>query len=88
MSGHGILKYFHPLEKDSPQDKQLPDPSGPLSKVVPPSAIASCNAEVSRELKQTKRPATNWQCYMKLNPAQRYEVGKKGAEMGVRRSSE
>ena len=87
MSGHGILKYFRPLQKDSPQDKRLPDPSGPLSKVVPSSAIASCNAEVSRELKQTKRPVTK-QCYMKLNPAQRYEVGKKGAEMGIRRSAE
>ena len=60
----------------------MPDPSEPLSKVVSSSAVASCNAEVSRELKQTKWPVTK-QCYMKLTPAQRYEVGKKGAEMGV-----
>ena len=87
MSGHGILNYFRPLQKDSPQDKRLLDPSGPLLKVVPSSAIASCNAEVCRELKQTKQPVTK-QCYMKLTPAQRYEVDKKGAEMGVRRSAE
>ena len=51
MSGHRILKYFHPIV----DKKQLPDPSGPLSKVVPSSSIASCNAKVSEVLKQAKQ---------------------------------
>ena len=82
MSGHGILKYFRPIKKDPPEDKKLPDPSGPLSKVIPSSSIASCNAEVTKVLKQAKRSVTK-NCYMKLTPAQRYEIGKKGAEKGV-----
>ena len=82
MSGHGILKYFRPIKKDPPEDKELPNPSGPLSKVIPSSSIASCNAEVTKVLKQAKRSVTK-NCYMKLTPAQRYEIGKKGAEKGV-----
>ena len=36
MSGHGILKHFCPIkkgphvDKNPPEDKELPDPSGPL----------------------------------------------------------
>lgn len=90
MSGHGILKYFRPIsnkkdppkDKDRPEDKALPDPSGPLSKIVPSSSIASCNVEVTKVLKQAKQPVAKNR-YMKLTPAQRYEIGKKGAEMGV-----
>ena len=51
MMGHGILKYFSPItgkkdtteDKDPPEGKELPNPSGPLSKVIPSSSIASCN---------------------------------------------
>ena len=70
MSGHGILKYFHPIldKKDSPKDKELPDPSGPLSKVMPLSSIACCNAKVTKVLKQAKRSVTK-NHYMKLTPA-------------------
>ena len=54
MSGHGILKYFSltpgkkdiTKDKDPPEGKELPKPSGPLSRVIPLSSIASCNAEV------------------------------------------
>ena len=54
MSGHGTLKYFSLItgkkditeDKDPPKGKELPKPSGPLSKVIPLSSIASCNAEV------------------------------------------
>jgi len=85
MSGHGILKYFRPVvnKKDPPEDKKLPDPSGPLSKVIPSSSIASCNAEVAKVLKQAKPASVAKKCYTKLTPVQRYEIGKKGAEMGV-----
>ena len=90
MSEHGILKYFHPItskkdtpeDKDPPEGKELPNSSGPLSKVIPSSSIASCNAEVTKVLKQAKWSVTK-NCYTKLTPAQRYETGKKGAEMGV-----
>ena len=84
MSGDGILKYFRPIldKKDPPEDKELPDPSGPLSKVIPSSSIASCNAKVTKVLKQAKRSVTK-NYYTKLTPAQRYEIGKKGAKMGV-----
>ena len=36
MLGHGILKYLHPIfdKKDLSEDKELPDPSGPLLKAI------------------------------------------------------
>ena len=84
MAGQGILKYFS-LKKDHSEDKKLPDPSGPLSKVIPSSSIASCNAEVTKVLKLQAKPASRVakKCYTKLTPVQRYEIGKRGAEMGV-----
>ena len=90
MSGHRILMYFGPItgkkhtpeDKDPHEGKELPNPSGPLSKVIPSSSIGSCNAEVTKVLKQAKRFVIK-KCYTKLIPAQRYEIGKKGAEMGV-----
>ena len=46
-------EYFRPIlvYKDPPKDKELPDPSGPLSKVIIHhwSSIASCNAEVANQ---------------------------------------
>ena len=78
--------YFCPIldMKDPPKDKELPDPSEPLLKVIPSSSIVNCNTEVTKVLKQAKQSATN-NCYTKLTPAQRYEIGhgKKGAEIGV-----
>ena len=70
------MKYFCPIldKKDPSEDKELPDPSGPLSKVIPSSSIASCNAEITKVTKNS---------YTKLTLVQRYEIGKKGAEMGV-----
>ena len=55
MSGHGILKYFPFLDKKDPsEDKELPDPSGPSLMVIPSLSIASCNAEVTKVLKQAE----------------------------------
>ena len=70
MSEHGILKYSHPIldKKDPPEDKELPDPSEPLPKVIPLPSIASCNAEVTKVLKQAKCSVTK-SYYMKLTPA-------------------
>ena len=84
------MKYFHPItgkkdtteEKDPPKGKELTNPSGPLSKVIPSSLIVRCNTEVTKVPKQAKWSVTS-NCYMKLTPAQRYKIGKKGAEMGV-----
>ena len=49
------MKYFHlitgnndtPEEKDPPEGKELTNPSVPLMKVIPSSAIVICNAEVT-----------------------------------------
>ena len=79
-----ILTYFH-LVKQKPD---LPDPmaSGPLSKKVPPTAIASANAKVVEAIeeaevrKSASRARGN---YSFLTPAQKYEVGKRAAEYGV-----
>ena len=70
MSEHGILKYFCPIldKKDTPEDKELPNPSGPLSKVILSSSIASCNVKVTKVLKQAKWSVTKNR-YMKLTPA-------------------
>ena len=86
MSGQGIVKYFRPIsnkKNDPPEDKELPDPSQPLSKVIPSSSISRCNAEVSKVIKEVKGSAVTRNSYTKLTPAQRYEIGKKEAEMGV-----
>ena len=62
----------------------LKEKSGPiylghtyLSKVIPSSSwsIASCNADITKVLKQVKRSFTK-NCYTKLIPAQRYEIYK------------
>ena len=59
MLEHRILKYFHPItgnkaipeHKDPPVGKKLPNASGSLSKILPSSSIANCNAEVTKVLK-------------------------------------
>ena len=70
MSEHGILKYFCPIldKKDPLGDKELLDPSWPLSNFIPSSSIASCDAKVTKVLKQAKWSGTK-NCYMKLTPA-------------------
>ena len=64
------MKYFHLIldKKCPPEDKELPDLSGPLSKVTPSSSIASCDTEVTKVLKQAKWSVTKNR-YMKLTPA-------------------
>ena len=86
------MKYFHlitgkkdtPKDKDPPEGNQLLSSSEPLLKVIPLLSIASCNGKVRNQkvLKQSKQFVTK-NCYTKLIPAQRYKIGKKGAEMGV-----
>ena len=53
MSEHGILKYFYPIldKKDPPEDKGY---IIHLGNYRPLLSIASCNAEVTKVLKQAK----------------------------------
>ena len=84
------MKYFYLItskkdtteEKDPPKGKELANPSGLLSKVIPSSSIVRSNTAVTKVPKQAKWSVTP-NCYMKLTPAQRYKIGKKRAEMGV-----
>ena len=64
------------------KESSYPNPFGPLLKVILTSSIASCNVEVTKMLKQEQQSVTK-NCYRKLTSAQRYKIGKKGAEIGV-----
>ena len=77
-----MLKYFHPVK----QKPDLPDPSGPLRKKVPSTAIAAANGKVTEainEAKVKKRASRARGTYSFLTPAQKYKVGKRAAEYGV-----
>ena len=76
------LKYFHPLR----EKPDLQDPSGPLRKTVPPTAIVEANVKVNGalnevELKKSASQACGTCSF--LMPVQKYEVGKRTAEYGV-----
>ena len=54
----GILKYFHVKQKQSSTTRaeseiNLPEPSDPLSKVIPSSTIAKVNEKVSSVIEKT-----------------------------------
>ena len=77
-----ILKYFHPVK----QKPDLPDPSGPLSQTVPPTAIAAANIKVTEALNEAEvrqSASRSRGTYSFLTPAQKYKVGKRAAEHGV-----
>ena len=77
----GILRYFH-LVKDPSSSKAagLPDPNGPLSKVIPSSTIAAANEKVCAI---GKTGAVSKMPYLHLTAAQKYQVGKRAAEFGT-----
>ena len=77
-----ILKYVRPLK----QKPDLPDPRGPLSENVPPTAIAAANVKVVEALDEAdekKSLSRTRGKYSFTTPAQKYEVGKRAAEHGV-----
>jgi len=74
-----LLKYFSWKEKTSCVVHELPDPSGSLSKEVPPSTIAAANEIVAKLMTASKRKKE----YVKLTDAQRLQVGKKASEIGI-----
>ena len=80
----GILKYFHRIVKKSSSDEtkvNLPDPSGPLSKVIPSSTIAIANEKVSAI--EEMPGAASRTPYLHLTGAQKFKVGKRAAEFGT-----
>ena len=62
-----LYRYFQALEKSS---CKLPDPRGPLSRLVPSSSIVSANEKVQSVLESKKRTqsARKGQRYSKLSP--------------------
>ena len=77
-----LLKYFRPIPSTPSTSKDhLPDTSGCLSEVMPSSSIITCNAEVTKAL-DAKNSGTR-KPYLKLTPAQWFEIGKKAAEISA-----
>ena len=79
-----LLQYFK-LKKER---QYLPNPNGPLSVKVPSSGIAAANLHVSKLLDKTNASVSSGDAgtrgpYTVFTPAQKYEIGKKAAEMGT-----
>ena len=78
MHAMSILKYFCPLR----EKPDLPDPSAPLRKTVPPTAIVEPNVKVN-EAELKKNASRACRTYSFLTPMQKYEAGKRAAEYGI-----
>ena len=76
-----LLKYFKPVNSKT-LDNTLPDLDSSLNEVVPLTAIAKPNETVSKVLQQSSSSGERWP-YLKLTPAQRYQIGKRVAEHGT-----
>ena len=80
----GILKYFQVVKKTEQSTlsngANLPEPNGPLSKVIPSPAISAANKKVSAT-NNAKMSATRG-AYLHFTGAQKYQVGKRAAEFG------
>ena len=63
-----LLNYFRSVDGDYPNSK-LPNPRGPLCKVVASSPIAAANAKVNRVQKSLGRGN-----YYKFTPEQKAEI--------------
>ena len=77
MKGSGIDVNKIKNGKDS-KEIDLPDPAGDLSKDMPSSAITAANTMVKAMPTAVPRKE-----YVKLTSAQRYQIGKKAAEIGI-----
>ena len=75
-------RYFQALEKSS---FKLPDPRGPLSRLVPLSSIISANKKVQSVLESKDRTQSGrkGQHYPKLSPELKAEIDRRAAEHGV-----
>ena len=77
-----LYRYYQLSEKSS---TKLPDPRGPLSKLVPSSSIASANENVKSLLESKERTPNGrkGQHYTKISPEVKAEIGRRAAEHGV-----
>jgi len=91
-----LLKYFKPLvaKKKDPDEcasiNILPDPEGPLSQLIPSSAILAANKDVAKVLKweggQGTEEFISRDCrgkYQHYTSKERAEIGKRAAEFGL-----
>ena len=74
--------------EDPPENKELPDPSGSLSRVALSrvsalSLITSCIVVKVANQSASQCQTVSLKCYTKLTSTQTYEIGKKGAEISV-----
>ena len=77
-----ILMYFRAAKKESPKiETNLPDPNGPLSKVIPSSTIAKINDKVISAIE--KPVAVSRGSYFHVTAAQKYQIGRRTAEFGA-----
>ena len=79
-----LLQYFK-LKK---QKEHLPDPNGPLSQKIPSSRISSANACVGKLPAFDSEGTSSTTCqsqgpYTVLTPAQKFDIGKRAAEIGT-----
>ena len=76
-----LLKYF---QLKTARKQPLPDPNGELSSKIPPSGISSANMCVGKLL-NSMPPSSDAHRgpYAILSPAQKFEIGKKAAEIGT-----
>ena len=71
-------------EKQNNLTEVLPDPTGPLSIVVPTSSISDANQEVSMIYKEIASGERRKGPYVKLtDPSQRCEIGRRAAQYGT-----
>ena len=77
-----LHRYFQASEKSS---CKLPDPHGPLSRLVPSSSILSANEKVQSVLdnKEGTQSGRKGQRYSKLSPELKAEIDRQAAEHGV-----
>ena len=81
-----ILKYFKRKKEATSKTEspfELPDPLGSLSLEMPSTSIAAANDAVEEILNATTGNCKAKQQYVKLTPAQRFEIGERSAEIGI-----
>ena len=92
----GLLKYFKQIEpkKSEKIDAVLPKTDGPLSTLMPTSAIQAANQAVRATLLDSESPVTETDegndCttkhrgnYQFFSPKEKAELGKRAAEYGI-----
>ena len=74
-----LYRYFQTSEKSS---RKLPDPRGPLSRLVPASSIVPANEKVQSVLESKERTQSGrkGQRYSKLSPELKAGMGRQAAE--------